>query len=227
MPRLFVLGGPDAGATHDVTGPVALGRSPECQVRLRHPSVSRRHAELAPDGDAWIVKDLDSRNGLRHGGQRVKRARLADGDEFVLGELPLRLRFSLVEPAPAASVEPAAPAPPRVDEPSAEGLELEGEEFLSETVARPAPEIGLGDAAGAPSATGAKAGAGVEASDAPELDDRARMIFEMQRKSRGGALSADLAQRPWAIRMVLYLLAAGFALALAYGAYLGVVGLRS
>ena len=56
MPRLFVLSGPETGATHDLAGRVVLGRGPNCDVRLRHPSVSRRHASLAPAerGDAWL-----------------------------------------------------------------------------------------------------------------------------------------------------------------------------
>lgn len=40
-----------------------FGRGPECDLRLDHPSVSRGHAELAHDGSAWRLRDLDSKNG--------------------------------------------------------------------------------------------------------------------------------------------------------------------
>lgn len=44
-------------------GPVLLGRGEECEVRLAHASVSRRHAELRLSGDSWELHDLSSKNG--------------------------------------------------------------------------------------------------------------------------------------------------------------------
>lgn len=40
-----------------------IGRAPDCNLRLDHPSVSRAHAELSHDGTAWRLRDLDSKNG--------------------------------------------------------------------------------------------------------------------------------------------------------------------
>src|SRR5438874_1128519 len=43
-----------------------VGRGAGCDVVLNHPSVSRRHAELARlPGVAWRIRDLQSRNGTR------------------------------------------------------------------------------------------------------------------------------------------------------------------
>jgi len=57
---------PDAAALTRWIEPgerLRLGRGPDCGLRLEHPSVSRAHAELAHDGAAWHLRDLDSKNG--------------------------------------------------------------------------------------------------------------------------------------------------------------------
>src|SRR3954469_17350832 len=74
------------GRTHDLPGrPVVLGRSKDCDIRLADPNVSRRHAEVRPDGAGFVVVDLDSTNGIEVDGKRVKELALSDGTSFMLG----------------------------------------------------------------------------------------------------------------------------------------------
>jgi pSer/pThr/pTyr-binding forkhead associated (FHA) protein len=74
------------GAVHELRGhPVVLGRSKDCDIRLADPNVSRRHAEVRPDGLGWVVVDLDSTNGIEIDGKRVKELALTNGTHFVLG----------------------------------------------------------------------------------------------------------------------------------------------
>lgn len=57
---------PDAAALTRWVEPgvrLRIGRGPDSGLRLDHPSVSRAHAELAHDGTAWRLRDLDSKNG--------------------------------------------------------------------------------------------------------------------------------------------------------------------
>ena len=65
--------------------PITLGRSKDCDIRLGDPNVSRRHAEIRPDGDGWTVVDLGSTNGIEVDGRRVKELALTDGARFTLG----------------------------------------------------------------------------------------------------------------------------------------------
>ena len=65
--------------------PSTLGRSDECDVVLRDPNVSRRHAELRMQGGEWHVVDLGSTNGVKVNGRVVSSARLRDGDRITLG----------------------------------------------------------------------------------------------------------------------------------------------
>ncbi len=65
--------------------PVVLGRSKDCDIRLADPNVSRRHAEVRPEGPGWTIVDLDSTNGIEFDGKRVKELALTDGAHFTVG----------------------------------------------------------------------------------------------------------------------------------------------
>lgn len=72
-----------------------VGRSRECDVVLDDSGISRRHAEIRPQGGSWIIEDLGSTNGLRLNGRRVQgRAPLQPGDRVELGstEIVFELR---------------------------------------------------------------------------------------------------------------------------------------
>jgi hypothetical protein len=68
-----------------VEHPVAIGRSPECDITIVDSNVSRRHAEIQPRGDGFVVVDLGSTNGTRVNGVRVSERELQDGDELAFG----------------------------------------------------------------------------------------------------------------------------------------------
>lgn len=72
---------------------VVIGRAQECDLRLDHPGVSRRHARIRRDGSGWVIEDLHSANGVLLNGRKIQTAALADKDEADFG--PIRLRFSL------------------------------------------------------------------------------------------------------------------------------------
>jgi len=84
---------PDTGAVITVEGedhplprhPVVLGRSKDCDIRISDPNVSRRHAEIRPDGVGWTIVDLDSTNGIEVDGKRVKELALMNGVHFMIG----------------------------------------------------------------------------------------------------------------------------------------------
>lgn len=71
---------------------ITLGRSDDCTVTVAHPSVSRRHAEVVNLEGAWYVRDLDSKNGIRIGGELVAHGRVGDDDWFSIGDVFCQLR---------------------------------------------------------------------------------------------------------------------------------------
>lgn len=68
------------------SGGLVLGRSRDCDVVVPDENVSRRHAEVRPSGDAWVVRDLGSTNGVKVNGRRIDGAQpLTPGDEIQVG----------------------------------------------------------------------------------------------------------------------------------------------
>jgi Protein of unknown function (DUF3662)/FHA domain len=75
-----------AGRRHELDGDRnVIGRSKDCDIQVSDPNVSRRHAEVRRAGDAYVLVDLDSTNGIEVGGKRVKRLDLEDGSRFTIG----------------------------------------------------------------------------------------------------------------------------------------------
>lgn len=68
-----------------------IGRHRGCDVVLSDLSVSRRHAQLTFRDGRWILRDLDSTNGTRVNGCRVRRCELRPGDHMMLGEAELTI----------------------------------------------------------------------------------------------------------------------------------------
>jgi hypothetical protein len=74
--------------------PISIGRSPECDVKLTDSTVSRRHAEIVRDGDAWFLRDVGSSNGTKVNGTAIADHMLEDGDEIKVGAVTLRFEMS-------------------------------------------------------------------------------------------------------------------------------------
>lgn len=90
----LIVGLPPAGA-------VEVGRAASCEIRIEHPSVSRRHLCVRM-GARPSALDLGARNGTFLHGRRLlanEEVPLSIGDVLELGNI--RLRFSGAEPARA------------------------------------------------------------------------------------------------------------------------------
>ncbi|GJM18573.1 MAG: hypothetical protein DHS20C14_07860 [Phycisphaeraceae bacterium] len=87
MITLAVIQGPDQGKTFELprNEPQLIGRSSEA-LPMTDNTVSRRHAELTPDGDVWFIRDLDSQNGTYVNGVNIReRIKLQLGDQIRVG----------------------------------------------------------------------------------------------------------------------------------------------
>ncbi|HST42129.1 MAG TPA: FHA domain-containing protein, partial [Conexibacter sp.] len=60
-----------------------IGRSRDCDVVLADGNVSRKHAEVRPRGDGWMVADLGSTNGVTVNGARIEQAQLLRGGDRI------------------------------------------------------------------------------------------------------------------------------------------------
>lgn len=87
---LVVVRGPNAGSRYlldrDAT---TVGRHPDSHVFLDDVTVSRHHARVDREDEAFVLHDLGSLNGTYLAGERVDRRRLRAGDELQIGRFKL------------------------------------------------------------------------------------------------------------------------------------------
>lgn len=77
--------------------PTVIGRNPNTDITLLDEGISREHAiiEFDTGSAAFTIEDLQSTNGTKVNGKRVRSCSLAEGDEIVIGQTSFR--FALAE----------------------------------------------------------------------------------------------------------------------------------
>jgi ABC-type multidrug transport system ATPase subunit/pSer/pThr/pTyr-binding forkhead associated (FHA) protein len=136
---------------------IIIGRDPGIDVTIPSAAVSRRHARLTREGDAYMLEDLGSSNGTYLNGERLTaRHLLMSGDKIRFGKAvtltyfaPIEAQVTAVRSAPAipASVkqtmmgeEPKvgleAVAPPQLS------VAIAGGSSITHTLTRPVLTIG-------------------------------------------------------------------------------------
>jgi pSer/pThr/pTyr-binding forkhead associated (FHA) protein len=71
-----------------------IGRSPECEVQLASPNVSRLHCGVRQDGRDVVVYDIGSRCGIVVNGERIaNKSALWPGDVIRVGSRRIRLEL--------------------------------------------------------------------------------------------------------------------------------------
>jgi pSer/pThr/pTyr-binding forkhead associated (FHA) protein len=102
---LVILNGDFAGMRYELTSDETLiGRNPTTDITLLDEGISREHTMILFDGvdGEYLIEDLQSTNGTKVNGKRVRSATLAHGDEVQIGHT--RFRFLRAgEPEPLRS----------------------------------------------------------------------------------------------------------------------------
>ena len=70
---------------------ILLGRSSDLDMVLVEDMVSRKHARIATQGEQIWIEDLGSTNGTFVNGEKIKRARLKEGDRVLIGTSILKV----------------------------------------------------------------------------------------------------------------------------------------
>jgi serine/threonine-protein kinase len=69
-----------------IDDPITIGRDKASDLQLNDPAASRNHARIEREGDAYVIEDLNSANGVAINGRPVyKQHRLADRDVIAIG----------------------------------------------------------------------------------------------------------------------------------------------
>jgi pSer/pThr/pTyr-binding forkhead associated (FHA) protein len=142
-----------------------IGRMKENEVVINNLSVSRFHATLSREGDAFVLRDLGSENGCWVNGERVNEARVGPADAILIGKHQLEL---VAGPVPADAPDAAAPRG-RSDAWDAANTYLVGVDTRAKMLGQPAPGAppaaiapGAPEAPRAPAAAAPDPGEGVE-----------------------------------------------------------------
>lgn len=94
------------------TVPFTLGRGAECEVRVAHWRVARRHLKVTKSLDGYQADDLGSLYGTRVNGRKLLRhTPILESDEFVVGPclirlLPAQPSFEPLQTNDSVDVEP-------------------------------------------------------------------------------------------------------------------------
>jgi hypothetical protein len=94
-PVLVVTGGARLGQIFTLSrgSTISLGRARANDVVLDDVAVSSQHCRIRPEGDRFVLQDLESTNGTRVNDRRVKKHVLAEGDVIQIGETRLEFRM--------------------------------------------------------------------------------------------------------------------------------------
>ncbi len=66
-------------------GPVLVGRSGQARVNIKDEGLSRQHFLIVREGEGYVIKDLNSRNGTWVDGKRVFAGELHNNDRIQAG----------------------------------------------------------------------------------------------------------------------------------------------
>jgi serine phosphatase RsbU (regulator of sigma subunit) len=97
-PRLEWSEEPERIESYALTGAeVLIGRRSGAHITLSHRLVSRQHARIVLEGDAFVIIDLQSSHGTFVNGRRVDRHKLRPNDRIRLGDQGVEILFVTAE----------------------------------------------------------------------------------------------------------------------------------
>jgi hypothetical protein len=93
----------------ELTKPVVLGRSAECDISIHDILLSRRHCRLTPVDGNWLLIDLGSRNGTVVGDKTVEEHNLKHGEAIRIGKTKVTFKADAFVPPRAKPNRPLLP----------------------------------------------------------------------------------------------------------------------
>ena len=84
---------------------IVIGRSSDLDMVLVEDMVSRKHAKIATADAQLIIQDLGSTNGTFVNGEKIKKARLKEGDRVLIGTSILKVVSARADQIDAAAAK--------------------------------------------------------------------------------------------------------------------------
>ncbi len=84
--RLVIQKGGYPGTAFELApGATLIGRNPSTDITLVDEGISREHAVIEWEDGAFSIEDLQSTNGTKVNGTRIRSVGLEEGDEIQIG----------------------------------------------------------------------------------------------------------------------------------------------
>jgi DNA-binding NtrC family response regulator len=90
--HLVLVNTDGAGQSYPLGSALKIGKAPDNDVVIDHPTVSRNHLVVRRQGDQFLVQDLGSTNGTFIDGAQVREAYLRAGALLEVGDVQLRFQ---------------------------------------------------------------------------------------------------------------------------------------
>jgi adenylate cyclase len=74
---------------------LVIGRRESSDICLRFPNISGRHCELSYQDGYWLIRDLDSQNGVKVNGVKVKQKALRNGDKISIATRDYTIEYTM------------------------------------------------------------------------------------------------------------------------------------
>ena len=117
MARLLVkTDGVNAKLLELKLGANRVGRHPDNDFQIEHPTISSVHCEMVLQEGGVVLRDLESTNGTFVNGEAVREANLSPGQTVRLGDVELVVETTDCRIAIPKFSNPEIPAPPVVTE---------------------------------------------------------------------------------------------------------------
>ena len=87
---LILNRGSGPGTVYPLLDGVSIGRDSDNDIVLADNKVSRQHARIRLQEEAWVLEDLGTANGTILNGLPVNKKTLTSGDIFKIGEFTFR-----------------------------------------------------------------------------------------------------------------------------------------
>src|SRR6185369_12411755 len=90
--QAIVLSGTHKGMSKVVGGRLTIGKAADNDLVLSDDTVSRHHCEIVRAPDGLHVRDLDSTNGTKVDGTRIREAMVQPGNVLKVGEVEVEFK---------------------------------------------------------------------------------------------------------------------------------------
>ncbi len=90
--HLVITNAPEAGKSFVLGEVTRIGKAPDNDFVVDHPTVSRNHLEIRRSNDQFVVTDLGSTNGTFIDSAQIKEAFLRPGATLEVGDVQMRLQ---------------------------------------------------------------------------------------------------------------------------------------